>query len=60
MSKPSLVVSSCAFAPTLDSISEANVEMFGSSCNGFGFHNSDIDICLTFDGNDTGEVRFPN
>ncbi|KAG1670310.1 Terminal uridylyltransferase 7 [Nymphon striatum] len=34
---------------------DARLELFGSSCNGFGFHNSDLDICLTFHGNETGE-----
>ncbi|KAF0297648.1 Terminal uridylyltransferase 4 [Amphibalanus amphitrite] len=27
----------------------ARLTLFGSSCNGFGFRNSDLDICLTFD-----------
>ncbi|KAF4533213.1 hypothetical protein B566_EDAN011851 [Ephemera danica] len=31
------------------------LELFGSSCNGFGFHRSDLDICLTFKNNKTGE-----
>ncbi|XP_049844955.1 terminal uridylyltransferase 7-like [Schistocerca gregaria] len=30
------------------------LELFGSSCNGFGLQNSDLDICLTLKGNDTG------
>lgn len=32
------------------------LELFGSSCNGFGFHKSDLDICLTFTNNIKGEV----
>ncbi|XP_059469571.1 terminal uridylyltransferase 4-like [Neocloeon triangulifer] len=31
------------------------LELFGSSCNGFGFRKSDLDICLTFSNNPTGE-----
>lgn len=27
---------------------DARLELFGSSCNGFGFTDSDLDICLTF------------
>ncbi|BFY99838.1 hypothetical protein BsWGS_02878 [Bradybaena similaris] len=27
---------------------DANLTLFGSSCNGFGFERSDMDICLTF------------
>lgn len=27
---------------------EASLHLFGSSCNGFGFQNSDLDICITF------------
>jgi len=27
---------------------EANLEMFGSTCNGFGNRASDVDMCLTF------------
>lgn len=33
---------------------QAKLELFGSSCNGFGLQNSDLDICLTLRGNDTG------
>ena len=28
--------------------SDAKLEAFGSSCNGFGFRESDLDLCLTF------------
>ncbi|XP_064604614.1 terminal uridylyltransferase 4-like isoform X2 [Liolophura sinensis] len=28
---------------------EAKLSLFGSSCNGFGFRHSDLDICMTFD-----------
>ncbi|XP_065348402.1 terminal uridylyltransferase 4-like [Cloeon dipterum] len=31
------------------------LELFGSSCNGFGFKQSDLDINLTFTNNATGE-----
>lgn len=34
---------------------DATLELFGSSCNGFGFVKSDMDICLTFKNNKTGE-----
>lgn len=27
----------------------SSLYLFGSSCNGFGFTHSDLDICLTFD-----------
>ncbi|XP_071539111.1 terminal uridylyltransferase 7-like isoform X2 [Panulirus ornatus] len=33
----------------------ATLKLFGSSANGFGFQRSDLDICLTFKGNPTGE-----
>lgn len=33
------------------------LKLFGSSANGFGFQGSDLDICLTFDGNPSGAVR---
>lgn len=28
----------------------AQLHLFGSSCNGFGFQSSDLDICMTFAG----------
>jgi len=28
--------------------SDAKLQLFGSSCNGFGFDKSDMDICMTF------------
>ncbi|KAK7072353.1 Terminal uridylyltransferase 4 [Halocaridina rubra] len=31
------------------------LKLFGSSANGFGFQRSDLDICLTFEGNPTGK-----
>lgn len=34
----------------------AKLELFGSSCNGFGLLKSDIDICLTFTDSETGKV----
>jgi terminal uridylyltransferase len=36
----------------------AKLELFGSSCNGFGLLKSDIDICLTFTDSETGKVGF--
>lgn len=29
-------------------VADAKLEPFGSSCNGFGFRESDLDLCLTF------------
>ncbi|XP_077330955.1 terminal uridylyltransferase 7 isoform X2 [Lithobates pipiens] len=34
----------------------ARLNLFGSSKNGFGFIESDLDICLTFDGLETAEA----
>ncbi|KAK8744816.1 hypothetical protein OTU49_000634, partial [Cherax quadricarinatus] len=31
------------------------LKLFGSSANGFGFQRSDLDICLTFEGNPSGD-----
>ena len=31
---------------------DARLSLFGSSCNGFGFQNSDLDICMTLEGED--------
>ena len=31
--------------------------LFGSSKNGFGFRDSDLDICMTLEGHDTAEVK---
>lgn len=30
--------------------------MFGSSCNGFGFRGSDLDICMTFEGKKKNDI----
>lgn len=35
--------------------SKAVLTLFGSSCNGFGFADSDLDLCLTFEGNPDGK-----
>ena len=35
---------------------DAVLQLFGSSRNGFGFRNSDMDICLKFNGSQTAEV----
>lgn len=34
----------------------AKLELFGSTRNGFGLNDSDMDMCLTFEDNPTGEV----
>ncbi|XP_062870941.1 terminal uridylyltransferase 4 isoform X2 [Trichomycterus rosablanca] len=34
---------------------KAQLCLFGSSKNGFGFHDSDLDICMTLEGHDTAE-----
>ncbi|XP_063217527.1 terminal uridylyltransferase 7-like [Bacillus rossius redtenbacheri] len=34
---------------------DARLQLFGSSCNGFGLQKSDIDICMTFRSNEKGE-----
>lgn len=34
---------------------KAKLELFGSTKNGFGARNCDLDICLTFEDNQTGE-----
>ena len=39
------------------SLTDAQLCLFGSSCNGFGFRNSDLDITLTFRGRATDEVH---
>jgi len=31
--------------------------LFGSSKNGFGFRDSDLDICMTLEGHENAEVR---
>ena len=36
---------------------DAILTLFGSSCNGFGFSDSDLDLCLTFEGNQDGKVH---
>lgn len=28
---------------------DTRLQLFGSSCNGFGFTRSDLDLCLTFE-----------
>ncbi|KAG8234491.1 hypothetical protein J437_LFUL014633, partial [Ladona fulva] len=35
---------------------DVQLSLFGSSANGFGFRNSDLDICLTFKSNPSGKV----
>uniref|UniRef100_T1JHR9 CCHC-type domain-containing protein n=1 Tax=Strigamia maritima TaxID=126957 RepID=T1JHR9_STRMM len=37
---------------------DAKLELFGSSCNGFGFARSDLDICLTFENKNAEDVKF--
>lgn len=38
-------------------ISDATLQLFGSSINGFGSFSSDADICITFEHMDSMEVR---
>ncbi|XP_076309141.1 terminal uridylyltransferase 7-like [Tachypleus tridentatus] len=35
---------------------DASLHLFGSSCNGFGFTDCDLDICLTFKDDEKGET----
>lgn len=35
---------------------KAQLCLFGSSKNGFGFRDSDLDICMTLEGHETAEV----
>jgi len=43
------MVTVCIFmSNNLLNILGAKLKVFGSSCNGFGFRGSDLDICLTF------------
>lgn len=39
-----------------DPADKAQLCLFGSSKNGFGFHDSDLDICMTLEGHETAEV----
>lgn len=41
---------------TCDTPDKAQLCLFGSSKNGFGFRDSDLDICMTLEGHDTAEV----
>lgn len=36
----------------------ARLQLFGSSCNGFGFRNSDLDICMTLEDCEDPQVRW--
>lgn len=38
------------------STEKAQLCLFGSSKNGFGFRDSDLDICMTLEGHETAEV----
>lgn len=38
------------------SAEKAQLCLFGSSKNGFGFRDSDLDICMTLEGHETAEV----
>lgn len=42
--------------PACDSADKAQLCLFGSSKNGFGFRDSDLDICMTLEGHKTAEV----
>ncbi|XP_053395690.1 terminal uridylyltransferase 7-like [Mercenaria mercenaria] len=37
---------------------DAQLRLFGSSMNGFGFHQSDLDICVTFKDKDPEDINF--
>lgn len=39
------------------SAEKAQLCLFGSSKNGFGFRDSDLDICMTLEGHETAEVK---
>ena len=39
-----------------ESTDKAQLCLFGSSKNGFGFRDSDLDICMTLEGHETAEV----
>lgn len=36
----------------------ARLQLFGSSKNGFGFRQSDLDICMVLEGQDTIDVGY--
>lgn len=40
-----------------ESAEKAQLCLFGSSKNGFGFRDSDLDICMTLEGHETAEVK---
>lgn len=42
-----------------ESTDKAQLCLFGSSKNGFGFRDSDLDICMTLEGHETAEVGGP-
>lgn len=44
------------FLPVSESADKAQLCLFGSSKNGFGFRDSDLDICMTLEGHETAEV----
>lgn len=35
---------------------DARLYLFGSSCNGFGFHESDLDMCMMFKGKKKNDI----
>uniref|UniRef100_A0A8C5H4F1 Terminal uridylyltransferase 7-like n=1 Tax=Gouania willdenowi TaxID=441366 RepID=A0A8C5H4F1_GOUWI len=39
---------------------EAKLQLFGSSKNGFGFRQSDLDICMVLEGKETVDVKLKN
>uniref|UniRef100_A0A7N6B405 RNA uridylyltransferase n=1 Tax=Anabas testudineus TaxID=64144 RepID=A0A7N6B405_ANATE len=43
------------FFPVSESTDKAQLCLFGSSKNGFGFRDSDLDICMTLEGHETAE-----
>lgn len=47
----------CVCVFVCESAEKAQLCLFGSSKNGFGFRDSDLDICMTLEGHDTAEVK---
>lgn len=51
-----MIISLSVCGPT----DKAQLCLFGSSKNGFGFRDSDLDICMTLEGHETAEVNVHN
>lgn len=46
----------CWYMAIIQCLTGTKLDLFGSSKNGFGFKQSDLDICMTIDGLETAEV----